>query len=251
MASFFMLFVFACGPKAVAPKAELDTPGHHVSNGNKLLKLGRIDVAYAEFNRAKELDPKYSPAYVGLGLVCGFKGDFQEGLTTMEKADKYAQDKQQQANADIGFMRIYILGREKITKNWLGKVESRYKKAIGSDPDLPEPYYYMGKAYKMAYKFRKAVIQFAKVLDLDKGYIEEANTEYEIVQKIERAMPGSINGKKIALLEKITRADVAALFVEELKIDELFLKKEPKVFDTSYEGPEKKGIHQSSYQNCQ
>jgi hypothetical protein len=53
-------------------------------------------------------------------------------------------------------------------------------------------------------------------------------------------MPGTSVGKKIALLEKITRADVAALFIEEVKIDEIFSKRTPKKFDTSFKSPEKK-----------
>jgi len=48
-----LLFLLACGPKPVAPKAELDTPEHHVTNGNKLLKAGEIDKAFKEFTRAK------------------------------------------------------------------------------------------------------------------------------------------------------------------------------------------------------
>ncbi|MBU4463248.1 MAG: S-layer homology domain-containing protein, partial [Proteobacteria bacterium] len=54
-----------------------------------------------------------------------------------------------------------------------------------------------------------------------------------------RAMPGSKIGKKIALVEEITRADVAALFIEELKVDEIFKKRVPKKFDTVFKSPEK------------
>jgi hypothetical protein len=55
-------------------------------------------------------------------------------------------------------------------------------------------------------------------------------------------MPGSITGKQIAFVEKITRADAAALFMEELKIDTLYKKRTPKTFDTSFKDPEKAAI---------
>jgi hypothetical protein len=100
----------------------------------------------------------------------------------------------------------------------------------------------MGVAYKMSFEFAKASEQFKKVLQIDGAFIAQADREYALTQKIERAMPGSMYGKKIALLEQITRADVAALFIEELKIDELYAKRTQKKFDTSYKSPGKEFI---------
>ena len=242
IAGFWMLLLVACGPKPMAPEAELDTPMHHVKNGHKMLKTGKIDAALREFTRSKELDPKYSPAYVGLGLVHGIKGDYENGFKQLKIAGKYAEGDEQKIAVNIGYMRLYILGGEKIEKGWLKEVESRFKYSINIDPDNPEPYYFMGIAYKMSFEFEKASSRFAKVLEINKGFVKEADKEYAVIQKIQRAMPGSIVGKKIALLEKITRADVAALFIEELEIDELFRKKTPKQFDTAFKDPEKKFV---------
>jgi len=136
-------------------------------------------------------------------------------------------------------MRLFTIGNDKVDEDWLKEVQGWYKKAIKIAPDLPDPYYYMGIAYKQAYRFRASAGEFTRVLDLDKGYVAEADREYAVIQKIERAMPGTKVGKKIALLEQITRADVAALFIEELKIDELFSRRTPKTFDTSFKSPEK------------
>lgn len=234
-----MFLLCACGPKALAPEAELDTPMHHVKNGNKLLKAGKIEDALREFNRAKELDPKCAPAYLGLGLVHGLKGESGEGFNAMKKAERYAEDKEQNAAVNVGYMRLYIMGADKVTKNWLAEVENRFNTSIGYVRDLPAPYFYMGIAYKNSYKFNEAAAQFVKVLEFGKKFVEEANKEYATVQKIQRAMPGSAVGKKIALLEQITRADAAALFIEELEIDAIFKKKAPKTFDTAFKDPVK------------
>jgi tetratricopeptide (TPR) repeat protein len=67
-------------------KTLLDTPMHHVYNGNTLLKAGKIDAAFREFSRAKELDPNYSPAYVGLSLVYGLKDDDEASAMYLKKA---------------------------------------------------------------------------------------------------------------------------------------------------------------------
>jgi tetratricopeptide (TPR) repeat protein len=242
IAGLCLLVLSACGPKALAPEAELDTPMHHVKNGNKMLKAGKIDGAFREFNRAKELDPKYSPAYVGLGLVYGLKGEYKNGFKHLKIGNKYADGKEQKINVNVGYMRLFIMGRDKIDKDWLEEVESKFKRAINIDPEVSAPYFYMGIAYKMSFEFQKAAGQFSKVLDLDKEFVKEADKEYAIIQKIQRAMPGSVVGKKIALLDQITRADVAALFIEELEIDELFRKRTPKKFDAAFKDPEKKFV---------
>ncbi len=256
--SIGMLFLYACGPKAVAPQAELDTPEHHVSTGNKLLKraerldndaarAAKLDEALSEFNRAKALDPKFSPAYVGIGLVYGFKGDHNKSFKNMKKAKSLAVDKEQELDVLVGYMRLYILAKNKVHDKWLKKVEALYHKAVKHTPDTPKVHYYMGEAYKLSYMFREASLQYTKVLDLDKDFVEEADKQYAIVQKIERAMPGTSVGKKIALLDKITRADIAALFIEELRVDELFENRTKKEFDTAYHAPDQHDYNTGSY----
>ncbi len=243
IAGLCLLVLSACGPKAMAPEAELDTPMHHVKKGNKMLKAGKIDAAFREFNRAKELDPKYSPAYVGLGLVYGLKGEYENGFKHLKIGNKYADGKEQKIAVNVGYMRLFIMGKDKIDKDWLEEVESKFKRSINIDPEVSAPYFYMGIAYKMSFEFQKAAGQFSKVLDLDQEFVKEADKEYAIIQKIQRAMPGSVVGKKIALLDQITRADVAALFIEQLEIDELFRKRTPKKFDTAFKDPEKKFVN--------
>jgi hypothetical protein len=85
--------------------------------------------------------------------------------------------------------------------------------------------------------FAEAKKDFAKVLEIDKEWTNEADREFKIVNDIERAAPGTDIGKKIALVEKMSRADMAALFVSELKIDKLVTKKRPKKYDTGFQAP--------------
>jgi tetratricopeptide (TPR) repeat protein len=86
LAAFCLFVLFACGTVHIEENTWLDTPGNHVSNGNILLKAGKIDDAFREFSRAKELDANYSPAYVGLSLVYGVKGDDETSSVYMKKA---------------------------------------------------------------------------------------------------------------------------------------------------------------------
>jgi len=233
-----LFFFSACSQKAIAPQAEFDTPQHHVNNGNKFLESGEYDKAYKEFTRAKELNPDFSPAFVGTGLVYGYKNDFKEAFNELKQAEKKSKDKEQKLHVNLGYMRVYTLGGEKVEKKWLKKVESKFKNANKIDKDNEKPYYYMGMAYKKALMLKDAAVMYKKVLDLDKMFVEKADKEYAVIQKIERAIPGTKVGKQIALLEKITRGDIAALFIEELNVDELFKNRTKKQFNTSFQNNE-------------
>lgn len=85
-AVLWVLFLYACAPTTMESNYWLDTPVHHVHNGNTLLKSGKINDAFREFSRAKELDPNYPPAYVGLSLVYGLRGDDESSAMYLKKA---------------------------------------------------------------------------------------------------------------------------------------------------------------------
>lgn len=256
-AIFGLVFLFACGPKAVAPEAQMDTPEHHVTNGNKFLKADELDAssaaftasfrpshrqmnldeAFAAFTRAAQLDPKYAPAYVGLGLVYGKKAVFDKAFDAMKQAARFSKTDAQHAETNVGYIRLYTMAGPSVDEEWLNKAVGHFDRATKLLPQDAPPYFYMGMAYRNAYRFSEASSMFKKVLDLDNAFVKEADREYAVMQRIERAMPGTTVGKKIALLDSITRADVAALFIEELQVDQLFEKKNPKAFDTAFKAP--------------
>jgi hypothetical protein len=85
----------------------------------------------------------------------------------------------------------------------------------------------MGEAYLTAFDLERAGQLFRRTLEMNRGYTAEADRRWKTVQKIQRALPGTANGQKIALVERLTRADAAALFMEELKLDLLYQKRRP------------------------
>lgn len=233
---FSLLLIGACAPKARKAESALDTPEHHVFSGMKLLEKENYDDARREFNLAIQLDPKFSSAYTGLGLVNGYQGNFKEAFDNAKKGKDLAKTNDDKINARVGLMRIYSMERK---GDWIDDVESAFKDAIAIDPKSSAAHYYMGEAYKLSYDFDKAGERFKEVLNINDKYLIEANNQWKLVQKIQRAAPGSIIGKKIALIDKITRADIAALFVQELQLEKLYEKRSPKKFDTSFQAPSK------------
>jgi hypothetical protein len=239
---FCILFAFgvmitSCAKPPRKPEAALDTPEHHVFSGNKLLEKGDYAGAQREFVLAMQLDKKYSPAYVGLGLAFGYQNAFETAYENMKKAKSLAEKPDEKVTAHVGMIRLYSMERK---EKWLDKAEDEFEDAIKINSKSSAAFFYMGKAYKFAFNFDKAGEMFKKVLDINDKYLVEADNEWKVVQKIQRAAPGSLIGKKIALIEEITRADVAALFVQELLLEKLYEKRTPKRFDTSFQAPVKK-----------
>ena len=106
LTAFLLLAFLGCGPDSIFILPGLDTPSHHVNNGDQFMNSGKLDAAQKEFNRAIELDPHYVQAYVGLGLVLGHKGDQEKGLQVMEKARELARNEEQRLQVEAGFQAL-------------------------------------------------------------------------------------------------------------------------------------------------
>lgn len=243
-----LLFSFftGCAPKVRKAGGQMDDPPTHYKQGMKYWDDGKYAQAEEEFKLANSLDLKYGPAYCGLALTTAQSAKTASDVETSQKGFKEAlklADKAKELdskNPDVYVAKAIVITMQnegKPAKEWLDKVEKEYEDAIKLDPQNSEAYYRRGVCYKKAYEFSKAASDFRKVLDLNTEFTIQANQEWELVQKIERAAPGTDVGKKIALVEKISRADIAALFVSELSIDKLVEKKRPKNYDTDFQAP--------------
>jgi len=242
--SAVLLAMVACGPKARVPVSQLDTPEHHVFTGVRLLDQEKYADAQREFDLALQLDNKYSKAHTGLGLVKTYTGDYKGAWDNLKSGAKYANTNDEKLFSNVGLIRYYT--QSKAERKWLALAKDEFDAAVALDAKYSAAYYFMGLAYKQAYDFNAAGPMFTKVLELKTDYVLQADREWNFIQKVQRAMPGSVTGKQIALVERINRADAAALFMEELKIDVLYKKRTPKTFDSSFKDPEKAAREKSA-----
>ena len=242
------VLMISCGPKAQQPLSQLDTPEHHTFTGIRLLNQEKFADAGREFELALRLDPRYAKAHAGIGLAKAYQGDFTGGLESLKQAEKHVRSDEEKIFVRVGYIRVHTLshaaclriGTEcKPDDAWLTDSKDAFDRAVLIDPKAASAYYFMGEAYLAAFDLDQSGRMFSRVLDLNGEYVKEADGRWKLVQKIQRAMPGTVMGKKIALVERITRADVAALFLEELKIDVLYARRTPKTFDTAFKDPEK------------
>jgi hypothetical protein len=136
--------------------------------------------------------------------------------------------------SNIGMIRLLSMERG---EDWLKKADKEFKAAKEKDASNGRLYYYMGVSCKLAFDFDRGADMFRAVLDMNKDFTSEANAEWAVIQKIQRAAPGTVIGKQIALIDKIDRADIAALFVQEMDLEKLFTKRGPKTYDTAFKAP--------------
>jgi len=211
------------------PAKVADPPERHAERGMSLLERGELDAAQAEFDQALALDAECGPAYAGKGLLFGIeatrsqdagdKGSLtKQAFDSLRKAKRYAVGGDQKVEAYVAFIRLHTMLAQ---TGWLEDAEENFRYAIAVDRRAAAPYFFMGEAYKQAYRFRDAARMYGKVLDLESDYRSQADRSRALMERIQRADPGTMIGKQIALADTLTRGEAAALFVQELNVEGL------------------------------
>ncbi len=238
----------SCGPKAQQPLSQLDTPEHHTATGIRLLNQEKYADAGREFTLALRLDPRYAKASAGAGLVKAYQGALTDARELLKQAENQARSDEEKLFVLGGQIRINTLGHAACLRigttctpddGWLKSSQEAFERALRIDPQAADAHYFMGDAYLTALDLERAGRMFSRVLDLNTTHVGDADRRWKLVQKIQRAMPGTVTGKKIALIERITRADAAALFMGELQIEDLPARRTTARFDTAVNDQEK------------
>ncbi len=240
-----LLFAAACAkPQAPRCTAPEDNAPHHYLRGMEALEQGKLDVAQEKFERATYCDEGYFPAYGGLAIVFASKVknqpdpaygaiERQRAIEYVEKGGRKAKSSEDKFDHYLSVIRVDTIMDG---KDWLEKAEDAFKRAKELKVDERKlPYYqgtealdyFMGIAYLDAYEFQKARDSFANVLNAKREgkWHEKADRAWKKTDKIVRAMAGITVGdvgKRIAVRETVTRADLAALLIDEMKLDKIF-----------------------------
>ncbi|MCJ8500324.1 tetratricopeptide repeat protein [Desulfatitalea alkaliphila] len=107
------LILVGCGPETIFVRPFLDTPEQHVRNGEILLRQYKWEDAVREFQRAVELDPDYTVAYVGLGVAYAQHDEWERGLQMLSKADTLAQNQEERAAVENGWAKFRQLRQDR------------------------------------------------------------------------------------------------------------------------------------------
>ncbi len=224
-----VLSALSCAPKTRVAVNQLDTPERHTFTGLKLLDQEKYTDAQREFKMAIQLNNNYSRAYTGMAMVDIFTYKFGTALDDLTLGSKYAKSDEEKLFLNVGRIQYYTISKS--DPQWLELAKKQFDEAVAIDAKHTSAYYFMGLAYKDALEFNLAGQMFAKVIQLKTDHMADADAQLKFLQKIQLAMPSTEAGKRIALVERMTRADTAALFMEELKIKNIYNKPAPKALE--------------------
>ncbi|MBU2644203.1 S-layer homology domain-containing protein [bacterium] len=230
------LVIAACSSAPEKKRSQtglMDTPAFHVQRGDDALLKSQYEAARSAYKKALSLDGKYSPALSGLAAATAYEVSrpgvsdqsrqqvLQEAISQIEQALDNATTSVDQSRAHSFAMQVY-LALQLPSDKWYENVKEHFEKAQDLTPDDPAPVFFMARAEAAGHNYNEAAQLYQKVLEAGGQYEARANSELERIQRIQRALPGSSFGNRIANVEKITRADIAGLFIAELKLDRLY-----------------------------
>jgi len=233
-----------CSSQPLRCTSPEDNPRHHYLRGMEALEALKVDQALEKFDRAVYCDEQFSSAWSGRAIAhaikartqndSGFRGvETERAMESLEKGRKSAETDNDRFEYEVAVIRVNNLLKG---NKWLETAEAAYKEATNQKVDEKLLDYYQGKeaasyfiglAYLDAYDFRKAEDKFRETLGgrKDGKWNAPADQAWKKTAKIVRAMGGVTVGdvgKKIAVKESVSRGELAALLIDEMKLDKLF-----------------------------
>ena len=239
----------ACGPKERKARGRMDTPGHHTTRGHDFLEEGNWAEAERSFQLALSLDKKFSPAHAGMAVakataaaddrIRGSKEEKKAEAAEDHLKEAFSTAKSEPHEFEANMAGIRVMRLLKKDDDWLKDAEEYYEEAMDGKKKgrNPAPHLYIARAYRDAFDLNKAIAKYRLVLEFDTALRKTADEEMAVVQKIQRAAPGSRYGKIIAFAPSITRADIAGLFIEEMRLDKIFSRGEQTNVNTAFRAP--------------
>ena len=138
----------------------------HLNLGAAMLKLNRLEDAWAEFERARHIDPTYPLVYYNLGLVLDEQGKFSEAQAQYRHALDLHPDYAEAHNN---------LGAALQMEGKLPEAEPHFAEAVRLQPGLVRARNNLGLALQARGKSAEAIAQFREALRLQPDYPEALN----------------------------------------------------------------------------
>lgn len=215
-------------------------------NGMVHLEENKPGLATGIFKGILACDSHFSPAYSGLAVAysqvaaAGFNlhgESVSDSLTALYYAKKYASGNEDDFRRSLASIRAHTTYK---SAGWFIKVENEFRHAMKTRVERKKlPYYessdaasyFIGNAYFDAGRIEGAMAEYKSLMELDsKGrWGRLARAAYErsalILSYLDKAVakPGVV---VLAFHHHLTRADVAAILIDELKIDRLLQSRE-------------------------
>lgn len=229
----FLLSVSGCSEVQVQKYSLQDSAAFQYEAGMAALEAGRPEQARSKFEAAVSIDKGFADGYSGLALALVGTGADQEAvLKALDNASDNAKTGEEKFTCQVARIQVYsgLKGKE-----WLKRCQEAYAEAKDLKVDsassgyysAPEALdYFMGVACFEAKDYAKAESLFSSVMQSrpDGRWAEKADREWTRANRLVRAESGtsvSEVGTLLAPRNSVSRAELAALLVDELRLADL------------------------------
>ncbi len=210
-----------CATRPAVPERVLGSPAHHVDNGLKLLEKGRLDAAQREFRMALDLDPYHAPAHRGDALVHAIQLDFDSAFKACHRAIRYTS--REDIN-DLSLTAFNRFGSLRWDRRAWRRISAGGETACLARLFVVEflnGYYRLGIAFKFGGDHGEHDELLEKALALTDAFSEKASFNLKAGRRLQEITPETELGRGIAFLDRVSRAEAAAVFLQELGLKDL------------------------------
>jgi len=140
---------------ALKAASENDIP--HINLGVELASQGKFDQALSHYNRALQLNPKYSKTYSNLGIALKSMGRLDDAITNYRRA----------IELEPGYTEAYNnLGNAFRLQGKYDEAVDCLRRAIALNPDIPDIHYNLGLTFQLQDKPEEAIVYFRQAIRL-------------------------------------------------------------------------------------
>ncbi len=210
-------------------KDDVDTLRHAAETSSDKART-KFQMALDAFNKALQLDDEWGPAYSGMAIADAYLASLKadkdarqkksaDAEAALEKAgDLKGKSREWKIDYHLAFLRVLTILK---WDNWLDESKEHYEKGkdlLKEGEKNCALEFFMGEALAAAYDFGAAESHYNNAYVKGCEYEDLARKKKERINLIRMANPQTDAAKRIAMKDYITRADVAALFIEELQV---------------------------------
>ncbi len=226
-----LLTVGGCA-RAVKPSSPMDNPREHYLAGLKVLEDKDPLKPENEFRRAIALDKKSPYGYAGLATMHLNRKQYSRALRYANRALK-----NDTKFADAAFIRgrVYFDWKR---GGWVEHALAAFSRTLELEPNSGRVFYYLGETCLAAFRFDEAKSYFERAAGVKSDYTDRARQRKELVDRIVEVKPVTEEGRRIALVEKATRADVCRLLSADFRLRDQVNKYRLLRYEAIYRGDE-------------
>lgn len=172
-------------------------PRFVANRGNANTDLKKFDAALADYAAALKLDPKFAPAYSGRASLYGLMGRHDDAIADFARAIEY-----EPSEPENYYNRAVIYRETREHAKSIADLDKYIALKSGNTAYMADGYINRGIAYAMLGQPEKALADFSRVIELDPKRVNAYRARAMVYRELKRGELAAADEKKAAELMK-------------------------------------------------